>query len=90
MTPETPVIPGYENYEVRLGVGQPEYVPLPALPILEGDSDERGLVLTRWQPDDEDRQRILEGGSIYVWVYTFKQPLQPIAVSTVTPEVVAI
>ncbi len=71
----SPVIPGLENYEITLGgqeAGQPEYDPLPALRSPEG------IVLTRWQPTDEERQQIAGGADLYLSVLTFNQPFQAV------------
>lgn len=60
---------------------QPEYLPLPAA---IRDSD--GLVLTEWEPTDEELNRLLCGGRVRIWLHTFNQPLQPLCVEAVEPE----
>jgi hypothetical protein len=71
----SPVLPGYEVPEIVFAKDQPEYSPLPAVVF---DQPQRPI-LTRWEFTDEERQRIANGESLYLWVYTFGQPLQPLA-----------
>jgi hypothetical protein len=52
---------------------QPEYIPLPALIYPDGK------ILTEWSLSEEERARILRGETIRLWVWTFGQPLQPVA-----------
>lgn len=75
MKPASPVLPGYDVPEIVFAKDQPEYQPLPAVRI-----DSPGApILTRWEFSDEERQRIATGASLYLWVYTFGHPLQPVA-----------
>jgi hypothetical protein len=48
---------------------------LPALIYPEGS------ILTRWQPNDEERQAIARGEPLDLWVWTFGKPLQPMHLS---------
>ena len=74
MKPISPVIPGSEPFEVLLGKDQPEYTPLPAFYV-----DTEGFpVLTRWEPSEEERARIMAGADIVFTQLTFRQPFQPV------------
>lgn len=78
MQPISPRVPGYEDREVVFAKDQPEYVPLPALPII---TTEGRAVLTRWTFTDEERNLIASGADLFVKVLTFGGPLQPVAFS---------
>jgi hypothetical protein len=56
---------------------QPQYDPLPAA------VDSSGLVMTEWELTAEDLARVLAGGRIRLWVWTFCRPLQPLALEVV-------
>ena len=75
MKPVSPVLPGYEVAEIVYAKDQPEYNSLPAVVIESAGRP----ILTRWEFTDEERQRIANGESLYLWVYTFGQALQPIS-----------
>ena len=64
---------------VVFGAGQDQYVPLPAT------VDGAGLVQTEWEPSAEDLGRLFAGGRLRIWLYTFGQPLQPVAVEVTEP-----
>ena len=53
---------------------QPQYSPLPALIFPDGK------VMTEWKPSEEERERLIAGESIRLWVWTFGGPLQPVSV----------
>lgn len=57
------------------------YIDLPAIKIDDG----HGRIITRWQLSDEDRARIAAGGDIFLDVWTFGRPLQPVCLSTEPP-----
>jgi hypothetical protein len=69
-----PVVDGYEDIEVVYARNQPEYLPLRTL---KSDS---GYVLSRWTLTDEQRRAVLNGDDIYLTLFTFNQPLQPISI----------
>lgn len=52
---------------------QPQYRALPAL------IDRDGIVLTEWQPTEEERARLARGENVRLWIWTFGTPLQPVA-----------
>lgn len=81
MIPITPVIRGYEMAEVVFAKDQPQYQPLPALPVDD-------YVITRWRLNWLERLRALFIGDLYLTIKTFKQPLQPIRMSLSKPVIV--
>lgn len=52
---------------------QPEYIPLPVIKYPDG------LLLTEWKLTEEEREAIIRGENIKLWIWTFNNPLQPIA-----------
>jgi hypothetical protein len=77
----SPIIPGFESEEVVYAKNQPEYIPLPALPVEDGTR-----IITRWRFSWRERIRVLFSGDIYLWVLTFKGPLQPVMLDTEAPQ----
>lgn len=79
-------IPGLEASEIVIARDQPEYIPLPALPLdfpVEGGT--AFGVLTRWRLTDEEREAISNGADLWVSLITFGQPMQPIRIETTCP-----
>lgn len=58
---------------------QPEYVPLPAVKLADGE------VISRWELTVEEKEKISETGCIYVAMLTFNGPLQPIWLTVEPP-----
>ena len=83
MTPTSPVLPtGWgKSHELVIAKDQPQYIPLPALPVGDG-------ILTRWRLSWRERWRILRRGDLYLEVLTFGRPLQPLR-PTVLPPILA-
>jgi hypothetical protein len=81
MTPQSPVVRGFESAEIVFAKDQPEYLPLPALPV-NGNQ----LIITRWKLSRVERLRVLFHGDVYLWMSTFGKPLQPVKLETVVPE----
>ena len=81
MNPMSPVLPGLEGREVVYAKNQPEYLPLPALPIPNG-------ILTRWRLTWRERWRVFWHGDFYLSVLTFGKPLQPLKPQVERPEVI--
>jgi hypothetical protein len=79
--PVSPVVPGANLPEVVFAKNQPQYAPLPAH-ISQG-----GAVVTRWEFTWRERIRLLCRGDLYVWIWPFRQPLQPIAIAVDKPKV---
>jgi hypothetical protein len=71
MTPKSPVIAGLERYEHVYGIGQLQYVPLPALRSPDG------RVMSRWELTAKERQQIADGADVLVTLHTFNEPYQP-------------
>jgi hypothetical protein len=88
MTPASPVALDPEDRwgvsEITFAKDQPEYIPLPALKFQDG------LVVTRWGLSWKERLTILLGGSVYLGMLTFNNPLQPIRISTSVEDVVGL
>ena len=61
---------------------QPEYYPLPTVRFPDG------LVISKWEFTLEERERIYNGGNLYVGVSTFNEPLQPILLGTLPEDIV--
>lgn len=72
MRPISPVIPGFEQHEIVIAKDQDEYENLPALMV--GD----GQVITRWRLTWRERLTVLFNGDLYLWVWTYGKPLQPV------------
>lgn len=62
---------------VTYAANQRQYNPLPAA------VDSKGLVLTEWELTAEELALILAGGRVRLWMWTFNQPLQPVALEVV-------
>lgn len=85
MNPVSPVLPNQEHRETTFAKDQPQYLPLPAI-VMHGPEKE---VLTRWELTDEEKIALLSGGQIYLSVWTFGHPLQPIKLRIAHPEEIA-
>jgi hypothetical protein len=79
--PVSPTIPGRDFSEVLFAKDQPQYLPLPALVLPDGE------VITRWQLDEEERQRVAETGELWLSVQTYHRPLQPVLISGLPPQI---
>lgn len=62
--------------EIIFAKDQPQYIALPALKF------DDGLVVTRWSLSPWERLKVLFGGSVYLGLLKFNNPLQPIRIST--------
>ena len=80
---KSPVVAGREQSEVVYAKDQPEYLPLPVLPVDDGGPQR---IVSRWKLSWFGRLRVLLTGDVYLWVTTFGQPLQPLAMTTTPPE----
>lgn len=81
MKPISPIIPGYEDLEVRIAEDQDEYETLPALPLDHGQR-----ILTRWRLTWRERFTALFNGDIYLHVWTFGNPIQPLFMEVDEPQ----
>ncbi len=74
--PASPVLAGFEKQEIIYAKDQPEYGKLPSL----RSADDKKVVLTRWVPTEDEREHISNGADIYLFCWTFGNPLQPVAI----------
>lgn len=81
MKPVSPVVPGMKLEEVVFAKNQSEYLPLPAVYFENG-----ARIVTHWKLDWRERLRVLFGGSIWLYVLTFGQKLQPVYLSVESPK----
>lgn len=79
MTPVEPTTLPDGGRLVIFAKDQPQYAPLPA--SLDAD----GLVMTEWEPTEEELDALAMGGRIRIWLHTFNRPLQPIRVEVAPP-----
>lgn len=71
MYPVSPVVPTADNPEIIIAEKQTEYLPLPSLKAQDGS------ILTRWKLTDEEKQKVVEQGYIYLEILSFNQTLPP-------------
>ena len=83
MKPPSPVIPGQNFPELIIAEHQDEYHNLPAISVSPG------IIITRWELTFWERIRLFFGGSVYLWVWSFGKPLQPVLLETKTPELLS-
>lgn len=72
----------FEGADIVFGENQPEYMPLPAK---RGDWPKGGEIHTCWELSPEELQEIQKTGVIWLSILTFRQPLQPVRLSTEKP-----
>ena len=72
----------FEETNITYAEDQPQYIPLP------GHVSEDGEATFCFELSEEEKQQIAETGVIWLSVLTFNQPLQPIRLSTLKPEIV--
>lgn len=65
---------------VVIAKDQPQYRPLPALLFTDGK------IMTEWQLTEEERERILRGENIRLWIWTHGRPLQPVAIEVTSED----
>lgn len=63
--------------EITLAVDQPEYESLICAVYHDTDFD-CPMLLSRWKPSDEERERIAAGEDLYLAVLTCGDPMQPV------------
>lgn len=67
----------FRGVNIRIAEDQPGYNTLPAMALPDGQ------VITCWEFEDEDLENIAaNGGKIYISLFTFNKPFQPISVMT--------
>jgi hypothetical protein len=64
MIPVSPVIKGFEKFEILLGKGQPEYRPVPT--VVSENIDRKGekRFISRWEFTPFERELIANGGTL--------------------------
>lgn len=73
MEPVSPVIAEeFADREVVFAKNQPQYKPLPVHRTADG------VLLSRWKLSDAEREAIASGADIFLFNWTFNQPLQPV------------
>lgn len=77
-----PVPPGFR--ELTIAKDQPEYFPLPAL--MDTAPGNVGLVVTRWRPSAEELAKLLAGEDVFLSIWTFNNPLQPVRLDVGPPD----
>lgn len=83
MQSSTPVIPGLEPYELKIGgpeAGQPEFRTLFALRAPDG------RVISRWEFTPEEREAIAGGADMFLSICTNGQPYPPTLVQVMRPD----
>lgn len=83
MKPVSPVIPGRNLPEIIIAEHQDEYGNLPALHV------ENGIIVTRWHLSFWERLKMLVSGDVYLWVWTFGRPIQPMTMEVEKPAIMA-
>lgn len=79
MTPVEPALHFPDATLVVFAKDQPEYLPLPA------SVDRDGLAMTEWEPTADELHRLLSGGRLRLWLWTFNRPLQPVMLEVTDP-----
>lgn len=62
----------FEEVNIYMGKGQPEYKPLPA------HRTKRGEVICCFSLTEAERAKLQETGEIWLSILTFEKPMQPI------------
>ncbi len=70
----------FQSREVIFAKDQPQYLPLPVHKTPDG------VILSRWHLSDEERKAVIAGADIWLYVWTFNQPLQPIRMEVAEAE----
>jgi hypothetical protein len=73
--------PVLAKHELVMGKDQPEYIPLRCLP----GNTERGERLSRWTLTPEQRKLIADGADIFLELWTYHQPMNPIRIGVGDP-----
>ena len=78
----TPVTPSqlHEGAELKMiAESQDQYVTLPA------SVSPDGLIMSEWEPSQDELLNLMSGGRVRLWQYTLGQPMQPIAIEVIEP-----
>lgn len=66
------------SVRVLFAANQPPYEALPAVLDLQA-----GTVMTEWEFTAEDLAKVLAGGRVRLWIWTFGIALQPVAIEVI-------
>jgi hypothetical protein len=77
MIPVPPKHPHPDAFPVVFAKNQAEYDPLPAF------VDRNGMVMTEWELTAEDLAKVLAGGRVRLWVWTFGRGFSPVALEVI-------
>lgn len=72
----------FEGHNVVFAKDQPQYEPLPAF---VDPKDPNSEVISCWELSEDDLKKINETGKIYLSMWTFNNPLQPIRLTVDNP-----
>jgi len=72
----------FKEANIVFGKDQPEYLPLPA----HKTENDHGEIVTAWKLSFIERIIVLFTGIVWVNCLTFNQPLQPLKLSDIKPE----
>lgn len=72
----------FKEANVKFAENQEEYITLPAY---REEHDPNGEIVTSFKLSEDEIKQVVETGTIYLRVLTFKQPLQPIGCSVLNP-----
>lgn len=64
MKPISPVIKGFEKYEIQVGEGQKQHIPVPTIVSENSDMPGEKRFISRWDFTPEERELIAGGGSL--------------------------
>ncbi len=79
MKPVSPVIPTADLPETLVAEKQPEYQTLPVIQC------GNGILLARWKLSEDEKKTIAETGDLYVFIWTFGNPVQPLYLQVTQP-----
>lgn len=71
----------FDQANVKIAENQEEYMTLPA----HHSEDTEGIVTCCWELTPEEIEQVKETGKIYLQMWTFNNPLQPIMLHTSNP-----
>lgn len=80
MIPVSPVVPGKDFREINIAEHQPEYMTLPAV------SCGGGVILSRWEFTEEEKESLGWNPVLYVFMWTFGGEPMPLIVQFEKPE----
>jgi hypothetical protein len=69
----------FEGHNIVLGEGQEQYQDLPAQ---YNPDDKNGEMVTCWKLTIRERIRLMITGRLWLSCYTFREPFQPVRLST--------